>query len=187
MNWNEKENRTVYIYVLFNVVEKIAYIGQTADPERRKKDHFEKPMKAFEDDMKKFGKKAFRFKVIDECAYRHRYIVEAWWTRKYAEKYALYNVKHGQYHVESTKHRLSEALQGLTSGENNPMYGHIDDNATNGKHVYMKDKDGNVIKEFVSVKMAMKYLNLKGHGKLYEACKTGEEYKGYYWSKDITL
>jgi len=179
MNWNEKENRTVYIYVLINTQDRIAYVGQTLNIKRRKKEHFESPMQSFADDMSKYGKDSFYFKVVDECAYRHRYIVEAWWTRKVALKYALYNVKEGQNHTVRTKKRLSE----ITSGETNPLYGKKDDKAVNGQKVQMFDDNGDLIREFNTVKMALKHLSLKGHTQFYSACKNGAEFKGFYWKK----
>lgn len=37
MNWNEKDCKIVYIYVLLNKADRVAYVGQTANPDRRKK------------------------------------------------------------------------------------------------------------------------------------------------------
>jgi len=180
MNWNEKDCRKVYIYVLLNKVDRIAYVGQTMNPERRKQEHFEKPVtQEIAEDFEWFGKEAFEFRVIDECAYRHRYIVEAYWTKRAGRKYALYNMKPGNEHVEATKKRLSE----VTSGIHNPMYGKRCEDAVNGRRVQMCDDQGRVIKEFCSVKMAMEYLGLKGHSQLYDACKNGTKYKGYFWRK----
>lgn len=177
MNWNEKDCKTVYIYVLLNKADKIAYVGQTADPERRKKEHFEKPaMQEIADDFKKFGKDSFEFRVVDECAYRHRYIVEAYWTKRVARKYALYNVKNGQEHAEKTKKRLSE----ITSGIHNPMYGKRGENAVNGQCVQMFDKQGNLIKEFCSVGQAVSYLGLKGHSQLYNVAKVVQNIKDIF-------
>lgn len=180
MNWNEKDCKIVYIYVLLNKADRVAYVGQTANPDRRKKEHFEKPATPkIAEDFEKFGKGSFEFKIVDECAYRHRYIVEAYWTKRVARKYALYNVKNGQEHAESTKKRLSE----VTSGIHNPMYGKKGENAVNGQCVQMLDKQNKVVKEFRTVGLAVNYLGLKGHTQLYNACKNGTEYKGYFWRK----
>lgn len=182
MNWNKKDYQIVYIYVIINKIDRVAYVGQTTDPERRKRNHFEgknSGNKNLSKDIKKFGKDNFTFEVIDECWYRHRYIVEAWWTRKYGKEYALYNVKHGQFHTGKEKPRMSE----VTSGVKNPMYGKRNENALNGQKVYMLNDNWEVVKEFVSVKEAMKYLGLRGHTQLHEACRNSTKYKGYYWSK----
>lgn len=173
-------NEIVYIYSLINTKERIAYIGQTKDIERRKKEHFDKPIKQIKSDIEKYGIKAFEFKVIDECFYRHRYIVEAWWTRKYGENYVLYNIKPGNNHSIKTKKRLSI----VTSGKNNGMYGKKKDNKVlNGQNVWMYDKDSNLIKEFNSVKMALRFCGVKSHTQLLDACRNGTEYKGFYWKK----
>lgn len=63
------------------------------------------------------------------------------------------------------------------------MYGKRGENAVNGQCVQMFDKQGNLIKEFCSVGQAVSYLGLKGHSQLYNACKSGAEYKGYFWRK----
>ena len=44
IDWNgvENDNRCVYIYVIINKEDRIAYVGQTMNVERRIKEHFEK-------------------------------------------------------------------------------------------------------------------------------------------------
>lgn len=175
------DERIVYIYVLINKADRIAYVGQTMDVERRKKEHFEKPFPEIKEDIGKFGIDSFEFKVIDKCFYNHRHIVEAYNTRKIAENYALYNVKIGMEHNVKTKKRLSI----VTSGKNNGMYNQKNENAINGQKVLMKNKNGDIIREFVSVKEVINFLKLKGHSKLYEACRKNIKYKGYYWEKDF--
>lgn len=182
MNWNEKDYQIVYIYVIKNKLDRIVYVGQTKDPNRRKKEHFDGKKCGnyiLQKDIKNIGKDNFTFEIIDKCWYRHRYIVEAWWTRKYSKEYALYNIKHGQFHTGKEKQRLSE----LTSGVKNPMYGKSGIDAINGQTVYMLNDNWEIVKEFVSVKEAIKYLGLKGHTQLHNACKNSTKYKGYYWSK----
>lgn len=63
------------------------------------------------------------------------------------------------------------------------MYGKKGENAVNGQCVQMLDKQNKVVKEFRTVGLAVNYLGLKGHTQLYNACKNGTEYKGYFWRK----
>ena len=47
----------------------------------------------------------------------------------------------------------------------------------------MKDEYGNIIKEFNTVRLALEYLQIKGHSSLDAAIAKKRIYKGYYWEK----
>lgn len=91
-------------------------------------------------------------------------------------------VEHTDYsftQTEEYRKKMSEA----TSGEKNGNYGNKGEKAKNGKKVIMKDKDGNIVKEFNTVRMVLEFLGLSGHTALDKAIKNNTEYKGYYWTK----
>lgn len=157
-------------------------------------------------DMRKFNyKNDFSIEEIDTCEDRHRFIIEEHYTRKYYEDgFALYNEgKFGNRIRPNTKQRMSEirkangsevyktdsfknVISDVTSGENNGMYGRVDEMAVNGRCVVAyADKDcTEIVHTFVSVKTALSFLKLKGHVRLNSACRSGEQYKGYYWKKE---
>lgn len=180
IDWNgvKDDNRIVYIYAIINKEDRIAYVGQTMNVDRRIKEHFEKSDSPIVEDLKWFGVEAFEVKILDKCFYKHRNIVERWWTEKVGKKYALYNIMMGANHVYSTKKRLSE----VTRGKNNGMYGKSGKNAINGNKVKAIDENGNVVKTFASIGMACKFCKTKGHSQLYDAIRNNKQYKGYYWT-----
>lgn len=92
------------------------------------------------------------------------------------------NGMYGKHHTEEAKQKMSEHSKGKTSGEKNGMYGKKGDNAINGKHVNMYDKDHQLIRVFNSKTAVLEFLGLKGHTQLDRAIKDSTLYKGYYWS-----
>lgn len=92
------------------------------------------------------------------------------------------NGMYGKHHTEESKKKMSENSKGKTSGNKNGMYGKSNENAINGKKVYMYDKEWNLIKVFVSKTEVLNFLNLKGHTGLDKAIKEKSIYKNYYWS-----
>lgn len=58
---------------------------------------------------------------------------------------------------------------------------------TSGLKVYMCDSNGNILKEFISVRVALNYLGVRGHVSLYRAIKNKTLYKGHYWKKEDCL
>lgn len=91
------------------------------------------------------------------------------------------NGMYGKHHSEKTKRKMSENRKGLTCGEKNGMYGKKDNAAINGKRIAMLDEKGEILQIFCSKKMALCFLNLKGHVGLDKAIKEGTAYKGYFW------
>ena len=176
MNGNEK---LATIYMIRNKEDNIVYVGQTTrDVTVRFQEHLEKSIiKEMKEDIECFGKDAFELVILDTCFYRHRYIVEAWWTKKQAKEYALYNENFGVEHGTKTKKRMSE----VTSGKSNPMYGKRGENCINGRQFTATIEKTGERKIFPSVSEALKFCGVKGHTQLYRACKTGEKYKGCFW------
>lgn len=84
-------------------------------------------------------------------------------------------------HSQEFRNKMSE----VTKGEKNGNYGNKGDKAKNGKAVFQwKDKEHTIlVNRFNTVRLALEYLNLKGHTKLMKAIKNNTLYKGYYWSK----
>lgn len=83
------------------------------------------------------------------------------------------------YRTEEYRQKMSKA----TSGEKNGNYGNIGEKAKNGVHVQMLDEQGNLIKEFNTKRLALEFLNVKGHNALDKAIKNKTLYKGYYWNQ----
>lgn len=200
---------SVIIYKITNNINGYVYIGQTSQSlEERWNNHIKK-MKSDDErllyqDMRGYGIANFKIEKIDTCAFRHRFIIEKYWTEKFIEdKYPVYNINLGCNNGLNTIQRIAEVrktngndiyqtdvfkekISNVTRGENNPMFGKVNDEAVNGRMViayYDKEKT-KIAHSFVSVKMALKFLELKCHTALNKACRSGEIYKGYYWNKE---
>lgn len=115
------------------------------------------------------------------------------------------NGMYGRNHSEETRNKISETrrinlqdeshylhsqefrnkMSEVTKGEKNGNYGNKGDKAKNGKAVFQwKDKEHTIlVNRFNTVRLALEYLDLKGHTKLMEAIKNNTLYKDYYWSK----
>ena len=199
-------NQLAKIYKLTNTVNGYIYIGQTVlSIEERMERHMKCARKndkrLLYQDIKKYGLESFDIEVVDKCFERHKFIVEEYWYNYYLNKgEPMYEIKKGAKHSKNTRQRLAKArvkngfdyssdefkdtMSKATSGENNGMFNKKDENAVNGRIVVAYDKKGNVAHKFVSVKMALNFLGLKGHNGLNKACRTGEEYYGYFWKKE---
>lgn len=171
------------IYKITESVTNTSYIGETTMTlEERWANHIKESKDNIENGkiykwVKEIGEENFTIEQIDETFYRHRFIVE----QDYIEK-----------ELKKSNHCLNKNVKGkefkelmsyITSGKKNGMYGKKGENAINGQKVYMLDEDNNIIKEFKTVGLALKYLNVKGHSGLYNAVKQNKLYRGYYWKK----
>lgn len=94
------------------------------------------------------------------------------------------NPMFGKKHSKSSKESMSSSKTGKYRGVLNPMYGKKGEKALNSNKVFMYSSDGELIREFFTVGLALSFLNVKGHAQLYRACREGHEYKGYYWKKE---
>lgn len=94
------------------------------------------------------------------------------------------NPNYNHHWNEDKKKQLSELRKknGKSKGELNGMYGKKGKDAINGKEVYMYDKDYNLIQVFNTKKLALEFLNTKGHTQLNNAIKNKTMYKNCYWS-----
>jgi len=199
--------RLAIIYKITNIKNNYIYVGSTTKTlEERFCAHLHKSKTDFDkyllySDLLEQDEKDFIMVALDTSLIKHRFIIEAYWTKKLLEEgNAMYNMKQGNTHTQNTKQRLSESRQAsgfdyssnefkdkmrlATSGINNGMYDKKDENAVNGRIVVALDDNGNVFKTFNSVKMATQFLNTKGHTALGKACRNNEKYKGYYWKKE---
>lgn len=194
------------IYIIKNTENDMIYVGSTMlSLKERFSTHLRHAKQgregALADDIRNQTEDSFRIKQIDECHERHRFIIEEYhWRDMNRKGFPLYDIKRGASHSKNTRQRIAKARQEngfnysseefkvkmslATSGENNGMFGRKDENAVNGRVVHALDKDGNVIHEFSSVKLALAFIGIKGHSKLNEACRTGKEYKGFFWKKE---
>lgn len=96
------------------------------------------------------------------------------------------NPNYNNHWNQEKKEKLSELRKknGKSKGKLNAMYGKKDENAINGKKVYMYDENFNLIQVFNTKGLAMKFLNIKGHTQLNNAIKNKTMYKNYYWSNE---
>lgn len=197
------------IYLITNKINNMVYVGQTSFTiEKRWKEHVKESINRSKpdflpmyDDMQEFGHENFSIEEIDQCLEHQKLIIEDYWITTYIKQgRAVYNrvrtnIKNPSraqkiaesrlnnnfdYQSESFKHKMSL----VNSGENNGMYGRKGRDAVNGQVVYAMNENREVAHEFVSVREALKFLGLKGHAALNNACKTGEKYKNYYWVKE---
>lgn len=104
----------------------------------------------------------------------------------YGKKKSLESIKkqieHTDYSFTQTE-EYRKKMSMATSGTKNGNYGNIGEKAKNGKKIIMKDEYGNIIKEFNTVRLALEYLQIKGHSSLDAAIAKKRIYKGYYWEK----
>lgn len=96
------------------------------------------------------------------------------------------NPNYKNYWTQEQKQKLSalRIKNGKSKGKNNPMYNKKNENAINGKKVYMYNENFELIKIFNTISMALEFLNLKGHTQFNNAIKNKTLFKGYYWSKE---
>lgn len=195
------------IYKMTNKKNGQVYVGQTIlSINERIERHLksmrdESDLRPLYDDMRIQGIEDFEIEIIDECFERHKFIVEEYWYNYYCDKGSpMYDIKVGARHSKNTKQRMAEIrhetsfdyssssfkdkISEKTSGENNGMFNKKDEEAVNGRMVVAYDEQGNVLHRFISVKVALKFLNIKGHISLNNACRSGRKYKGFYWKKE---
>lgn len=102
------------VYKITNLVTGDFYIGASSDIKRRKSQHFTNKIsghtKRFDDDIRRYGRDAFSFSILEECS------KEELWER---EQYYLqtlqpsYNVRwRGCKRSEETKTKVRRALTG---------------------------------------------------------------------------
>ena len=206
------EENLINIYKITNLKNNYIYVGSTSKSiQERFREHCKpstwkkSPNSNFYKDIEKYGKESFEVELLDTCFERHRYIIEQyWWNKLFEEEYLMYDIKMGSanshntkqrialsrssedrdktYHTEDFKYHVSLA----TSGELNGMYGKKDENAINGRIVvaYRDKEHTEKAYEFISQKVALKFLNIKGHIGMNNACKNNTLYYGYYWTKE---
>lgn len=196
--------RLAKIYKITNKKNNNIYIGQTtSELVRRFNEHMYDSKSSdlpLHKDIRKFGADNFIIEEVTECLYINRLELEKYYINDYYEKgYAVYNLiglkapnsmrqkalelrmNNGfDYSSDEFKYKMSN----VTRGKNNGMYGLKGAKAPNGQTVYALDVEQNIVHTFVSVREALKFLNIKGHSNLNKACKNNTLYKGYYWKKE---
>lgn len=96
---------------------------------------------------------------------------------KESEQKRIQNTDFSAYRTSDYRKKMSIAV----SGSKNGNYGNIGEKAKNGKQVCMCDNNWNIIKIFNTKKMALEFLNIKGHSGLNDAIKNKRKYRNYYW------
>ena len=197
------------IYKITNKINNYIYVGSTTKTlEERFSTHLKrieerKEESLFYKDLATLGVKNFSIELLDTCYVRHRFIIEEYWFNKLLEEgNCLYDIKRGSKHSKNTKQRLSllrqerekdyktpefkEKMSEATRGEKNGMFNKKDENAVNGRIIIAyKDKEMTEIAHtFPSLKMALNFLQLKGHTKLLKSCREKTLYYGFYWKKE---
>lgn len=180
---NFDDNKKAKIYKITNLVNNSTYIGMTTMTlEDRWLNHLKESQDNIEKGkiyhwVKKFGEENFIMEQIDECNFRHRFIVEQDYIKKELKKSVFC------LNEDVTGEKFKAAMSLVTKGNKNGMYGKKGENAINGQKVEMLNDNGEIVKEFKTVQLALKYLKLKGHNGLYNAIKENKKYRGYYWRK----
>lgn len=200
-------NELATIYTVTNTSNNMVYVGSTAKAiEDRFGEHIRRSRRAegtglFYDDIRAFSEDVFLIESIDHCLLHHRFIIEEHhWHSLNDSGVPLYDIKRGASHSKNTVQRLAYSRQNngfdysseefkdkmslATTGEKNGMYNMKDEDAVNGRAVYAMDENKKVVHSFPSVKVALKFLDIKGHSALNKACRTGQKYKNYYWKKE---
>ena len=171
------------IYRITNLINDSTYIGMTSRTlNERWKEHISKSKKDSKNNrvyqwVKQYGEENFTIEQIDETFYRHRLIVEQYYIDQELKRNTVCINKN--YKSEEFKQLMSL----VTSDSKNGMYGRKGENAINGQTVYMLDDDGNIVKTFISVRLVLEYLGIKGHVGLQKAVQNKSKYHGYYWEK----
>lgn len=102
--------------------------------------------------------------------------------KKKSEESIRKQVEHTDYSFTQTQ-EYKEKMSKATSGEKNGNYGNKGEKAKNGKKVFMLNENGDIIKEFNTVRLVLEFLGISGHTALDRAIKNHTKYKNYYWSK----
>lgn len=146
------------IYLIFNKKSGKAYIGQTIDLQRRKKDHIRALRKGehhnryLQRAFNKDGENAFSFIVLERCKKEDLDAQERHWIMHYQtmDSFIGYNLESGGNEGKE----VSEKTRDTKRGCNNPMYGkklsaeHLEilRSKNRGLHTNLTEKDVETIK-----------------------------------------
>lgn len=85
------------IYMYENIVNHKKYIGQSANIERRRKEHINEPSKYshFDQVLQKIGESQFNFSILEECSVEQLDEREKYWIKFYNSKEEGYNLTIG--------------------------------------------------------------------------------------------
>lgn len=97
---------TYYLYELINKTTNTKYIGQTNDPERRKKEHMSKSHNSnIRKDVKKYGEEVFEFSIIDST---EDPIAINWMEINAIEHASIWNTNYKLYNKKSGGQLINE-------------------------------------------------------------------------------
>jgi len=110
-----------YVYLIRNLIDDKVYVGQTKNPDGRKKDHWAGSRYSTKGHlpaaMRKHGVENFSFEIIEECSEesiddQERYWISYYCSRDCDKGYNLESGGHGGKTLsEETKKKISEALK----------------------------------------------------------------------------
>lgn len=118
----DKKNLQRYVYVIKNLINEKVYVGQTCDPNRRKRQHFSQTRKItpLANAIRKHGVENFVFEVLEETTIDLIDIREQFWISHYQSHLLGYNVELGGCAQKtlsiSTRSKMSAARKGRSSG-----------------------------------------------------------------------
>ena len=186
-----------FVYMTTNNINGMKYIGMHKSDDMN--DNYLGSGVALHKAIKQYGKENFTRIILDtaedydELSRKEIYYISKFDANHSKEFYNHHsggyggsrngvNPNYGNYWSDEQKAALSKKrkLNGLTKGKLNGMYGCKDKNALNGKMVYIYDDKMNLIHEFETRTMALRFLNLKGHTQFNRAIDSNKLFHNYF-------
>ncbi len=164
-----------YIYIIENTANDKCYVGQTADPTRREKQHFRQSSRgqtALKNAMSKYGKDCFSFTLLEKCndpaALNER---EIYWIKKLNSRsphgYNMCEGGFGRGRILTKEHR--QKLSVSKKGSLNPNFGkseivnNINWMRQNGIHPWKDKTHSEITKLKISETLKNKTHCKRGH------------------------
>lgn len=160
------------IYVIYNTINNIKYIGQTAKTlDNRMKHHYSnikyKQTKLYKA-MNKLGKENFYIHLIEEVSEEDADERELYWILRFSKRYPLYNEKisKGKCGGDTLSHHenLNEIKKKLS-------FEKIKGKNPNASKVKMIDIIDNIEREFDSIKECQEHLDISRHDIISKRCR----------------
>lgn len=101
---------------------------------------------------------------------------EQWnqWLRKMKE------VQKKRYEDPKEREKIGKAIKKVWEREGHKEKYH----KNNSRVIYMLTDTGEIVKTFIGMEEALKFLNLKSHTTLLKAIRNNLKYKNYYWKRE---
>lgn len=174
------------IYKITNIKNNKFYIGSTNNLKRRKKEHFsllkknKNHCKILQRAYNKYGEDAFIFEVLAYCPKEYLFKLEQWFVDTLKPQYnsCLINVSvpiglSGAGYLYTDAHKQIKRISALNRLSTDINFG------WKSRTIEKLNEDGNVIKEYTSLKQYALEHNC-AIGNVGKALKKGNKCKGFY-------